>query len=150
MTINTMLVFKNTIVSSHLNNNDKRLVWAVATLAFAGAFRLGELLSKHEATFDPDFTLLTKDIKISTDLKGSTTVQISLKMSKRSKKCDSHSSRCISERRANLPSESFHDVVQIEAKKKRRSIVQIRKRYPIDEHKNEQTHASSPRPLHQS
>jgi hypothetical protein len=85
MTINTMLVFKNTIVSSHLNNNDKRLVWAVATLAFAGAFRLGELLSKHEATFDPDFTLLTKDIKLSTDHKGSTTVQITLKCPKEAK-----------------------------------------------------------------
>jgi hypothetical protein len=144
MTINTMLVFKNTIVSSHLNNNDKRLVWAVATLAFAGAFRLGELLSKHEATFDPDFTLLTKDIKRFHHCTNYS------KMSKRSKKCDSHSSGCIPERRANLPSESFYNVVQIETEKKRRSIVQIRKRYPIDEHKNEQTHASSPRPLHQS
>jgi hypothetical protein len=60
MTISTMLIFKNAIASSHLHGHDKRLIWAVATLAFAGGFRIGELLSRHEATFDPDFTLLGK------------------------------------------------------------------------------------------
>jgi hypothetical protein len=82
MTINTMLIFKNTIASSHLSVADKRLVWAVATLAFAGAFRMGELLSKHESTFDPDFTLLTKDVNISADTRGAAAIHICLKCPK--------------------------------------------------------------------
>jgi hypothetical protein len=56
ITINMMLILKNTIASSELNKHDKRLLWAVSTMAFARAFRGGEILSKHEATYDPDFT----------------------------------------------------------------------------------------------
>lgn len=82
MTVSTMLIFKNTIATSHLNTADKRLLWAVATLAFAGAFRLGELLSKNESTFDPDFTLLTKDMNFSSDKEGVSTIHICLKCPK--------------------------------------------------------------------
>jgi integrase len=85
MTINTMLIFKNAISSSHLSGHDKRLVWAVATLAFAGGFRIGELLSKHESTFDPDFTLLARDLSISNDKSGRTTIHIHLKCPKETK-----------------------------------------------------------------
>jgi integrase len=85
MTINTMLMFKNAISSSHLNGHDKRLIWAVATLAFAGGFRIGELLSKHEATFDPDFTLLAKNVSTSTDKHGRVTIHVHLKCPKETK-----------------------------------------------------------------
>jgi integrase len=85
MTVNTMLIFKNTISSSHLCSNDKRLIWAVATLAFAGGFRIGELLSKHEATYDPDFTLLAKDVSTSSDKQGRTTIHVYLKCPKETK-----------------------------------------------------------------
>jgi hypothetical protein len=67
MTMNMMLVFKNTIVNSEFSKHDKKLLWAVATVAFAGAFRIGEILSKQESTFDPDFTLLTRDVSWSRD-----------------------------------------------------------------------------------
>jgi hypothetical protein len=46
MTLNMMLVFKNTIANSDFGKNDKRLLWAVSTVAFAGGFRIGEILSK--------------------------------------------------------------------------------------------------------
>ncbi len=85
MTINTMLIFKNAISSSHLSGHDKRLIWAVATLAFTGGFRIGELLSKHESTFDPDFTLLARDLSTSNDKSGKTTIHIHLKCPKETK-----------------------------------------------------------------
>ena len=40
------------------------LVWAVCSLAFYGAFRCGELLSKSAQQYDKRFTLLKKDISI--------------------------------------------------------------------------------------
>jgi hypothetical protein len=43
---------------------DRRLVWAVATVCFHGAFRLGELLCKSERVFDPQYVLLDKDMDI--------------------------------------------------------------------------------------
>jgi hypothetical protein len=43
---------------------DKRLVWAVATICFHGAFRMGELLCKTETVFDPAYALLTRDVAL--------------------------------------------------------------------------------------
>lgn len=84
MTKNSMLLFKQTIKDSLMHEHDKLLTWAVATIAFAGAFRIHEILSKTEATFDPDFTLLHKDI--SSSRQGSqTTLHIRLKCPKESK-----------------------------------------------------------------
>ena len=43
--------------------NKKRLVWAVTTMAFAGSFRIHELLSREMDTFDETQTLLGRDIE---------------------------------------------------------------------------------------
>ena len=64
MTIPLMKLWKERIRTSDLTSDKKLLLWAVSTLAFYGAFRIHELASKTEATFDPDHTLLTEDIKI--------------------------------------------------------------------------------------
>jgi hypothetical protein len=85
MTINTMRIFKNTLASSHLNTSDQRLIWAVATMAFAGAFRIGELLSTHESTYDPDFTLLKRDVSVSTTSDGIKTIHVTVKCPKEAK-----------------------------------------------------------------
>ena len=85
MTISMMLVLKKLINSSKRNIQDKRLLWAVSTIAFAGAFRIGELLSKCESTFDPNFTLLTKDVTWSTDSSNKTILHICLKCPKEAK-----------------------------------------------------------------
>jgi len=53
--------------------------------AFAGGFRIGKLLSKHEATFDPDFTLLAKNLSVSNDKRGKTTIHVHLKCPKETK-----------------------------------------------------------------
>jgi hypothetical protein len=85
MTPAMMLVFKDLLAASDRNPHDKRLIWAVATIAFAGAFRIGELLAKLESTFDPSFTLLAKDVSWSSDKDGSTTLHICLKCPKETK-----------------------------------------------------------------
>lgn len=43
----------------------KLLFWAVANLAFAGAFRVHELLARASTDFDPRFTLLAEDVLLS-------------------------------------------------------------------------------------
>jgi hypothetical protein len=60
-----MLLFKKLTRNSTMSKHDKALIWAVATVAFAGAFRIHEILAKNEATFDPNFTLLTEDVAAS-------------------------------------------------------------------------------------
>jgi len=65
MTIHVMRLLKNALVEWEVRTERKLLVWAVATVAFHGGFRIHELLSKQECSFDPDFTLLTEDVQLS-------------------------------------------------------------------------------------
>ena len=57
-------LIKLELKDSNLSKETKRLLWVVSTLAFAGGFRVGELLARVESTFDPLYTLLGQDIKI--------------------------------------------------------------------------------------
>ena len=84
MTKNAMLLFKQLIRDSLYPDQDKILFWTVATLAFAGAFRIHEILSRTEATFDPDFTLLGKDVTSSVT-GNQTVIHIKLKCPKESR-----------------------------------------------------------------
>jgi hypothetical protein len=81
MTINTMLLFRKLIMRSQLSEHDKLLIWAVSTLAFAGAFRIHEILARNESTFDPDFTLLAEDVSC-TLVAGKTNLHVKLKCPK--------------------------------------------------------------------
>jgi hypothetical protein len=85
MTSNVMLLLKKLIPTLNLSEVDKALIWAVATVAFAGAFRISEILCRTESTFDPDFDLLEKDVSFSTDRQGKTTAHFTLKCPKESK-----------------------------------------------------------------
>jgi hypothetical protein len=62
MTMNVMRLLKRLICKLTIAEQDRALFWAVATLAFAGAFRISELLCKTESSFDPNFDLLTRNI----------------------------------------------------------------------------------------
>jgi len=84
MTKNSMLLFKQLLRNGTHSTHDKALIWAVATIAFAGAFRIHELLAKAESTFDPHFTLLRRDIT-TTEVGGKTTIHIKLKCPKESR-----------------------------------------------------------------
>jgi hypothetical protein len=84
MTVTTMLLFKNLIRTSKFSEPDKALIWAASTVAFAGAFRIHEILAKTESTFDPNFTLLTEDINL-TSSNGQEILHVKLKCPKESK-----------------------------------------------------------------
>ena len=64
VTPNVLKLLKLEIFKSDLTRERKLLMWSVSTLAFAGAFRIHELLARQERVFDPNFTLLSRDIKI--------------------------------------------------------------------------------------
>jgi hypothetical protein len=85
MTTNVMLLLKKLIQRLDLSAVDKALVWAVAAVAFAGAFRISEILCRTESTFDPDFDLLSNDVSFSTDKLGKVTAHFTLKCPKESK-----------------------------------------------------------------
>ena len=57
-------IMKLELKSSNLSKADKRLVWAISCLGFAGGFRVHELLARQETRFDPLFTLLNKDVSV--------------------------------------------------------------------------------------
>lgn len=85
MTTNVMLLLRKLIEKLDLCKQDKDLVWAVSTLAFAGAFRISELLCKTESTFDPDFELLSRNVTVSKGGNGKETIHVTLKCPKESK-----------------------------------------------------------------
>ena len=66
MTVEVMSLLLGKIRKWQEKSNKKRLVWAVATMAFFGGVRIHEILARHESFFDPDFTLLGEDIKMTT------------------------------------------------------------------------------------
>ena len=63
MTVNMMKLLKKRLVKVNWAIEEKRLFWAVATLAWSGSFRIHELLSKEDVKFDPQTTLVWKNIK---------------------------------------------------------------------------------------
>ena len=65
-TIDKMRILKHRLREWDTSTEQQLLNWTVSTLAFCGAFRINELLSKHESTFDPAYTLLTEDIQLCT------------------------------------------------------------------------------------
>ena len=57
-------LLKLDILASSEDPKTKLLIWAVCTLAYNGAFRIGELLAKKQTSFNPLDTLLEDDLKI--------------------------------------------------------------------------------------
>ena len=65
VTLQVMLLLEMEIEdANNWSREYKLLVWSVATLAFFGSFRCGELLSKKANSIDPDVDLQLKDIRI--------------------------------------------------------------------------------------
>jgi len=76
MTSTMMKLFKQEIQDSSDCRERKRLVWAIAALLFMGAFRIHELLARTENVFDPNFTLLTRDLQVKTVKINNETIKI--------------------------------------------------------------------------
>lgn len=70
MTMNRMRLLKESVRAWDTNWTDKLLLWAVCSIAFHGAFRVHELLSRNETEFDPDFVLLKKDVQLKSEAGG--------------------------------------------------------------------------------
>lgn len=85
ITLNMLRILKALIRKLNMSHIDQALLWAICTIAFAGAFRIHELLSKTESIFDPTHTLLTEDVTQSTNSHGSSTLHIRLKCPKESR-----------------------------------------------------------------
>jgi hypothetical protein len=84
ITVNVMLLYKNLLNKLDYIAHDKAMIWAASTLAFAGAFRISELLCKRESSFDPDFELLTENVRLRPANAGRT-IQVTLKCPKENK-----------------------------------------------------------------
>jgi hypothetical protein len=85
MTITVMKLLKEETRRWEVALEQKLLLWAIATIAFHGAFRIHELLSKTESEFDPDFTLLGRDIQVKTEEDGLKKLVVKLKCPKESR-----------------------------------------------------------------
>ena len=64
MTLNLMRLLKAKIRNWDQDDDTKLLTWAVCTAAFHDSFRIHEILTKESKTFDPDFTLLGRDVRM--------------------------------------------------------------------------------------
>ena len=63
MTIPVMKLLKKLLTVSDMSLERKRLLWAISCIAFHGSFRIHELLSKEEKSFDQTTTLLGSDVR---------------------------------------------------------------------------------------
>ena len=87
ITPDILLLLKARLRESNFSPVDQRLVWAVCTVAFFGAFRGIELLSRCENRFDPAFDLLAEDIAVVEDSEsGGHALQLKIKSPKEDKK----------------------------------------------------------------
>ena len=84
ITMNTMRLLKEKTRSWEASIEDKLLMWTIATLAFHGAFRIHELLCRTETEFDPDFALLSEDVKVKQKGDGKV-LEVKIKCPKESK-----------------------------------------------------------------
>ncbi len=64
VTLNIMKILKSNLRKSHLNEKDKLMLWAAFTTAFFGLLRASEFCCDTKHTFNPDATLLLKDVTL--------------------------------------------------------------------------------------
>ncbi len=67
VTMAVMKLIKAALREKKMEVNKKLAIWAICCLAFNGSLRIHELLCREERRFDPQFSLLNRDIKIVRD-----------------------------------------------------------------------------------
>jgi len=86
ITPDILLLLKARLKSSVMAAVDKRMIWAVCTASFFGAFRGAELLCRSEQKFDPAYTLLAEDVALSQSREtGESSLQFKIKAPKEDK-----------------------------------------------------------------
>lgn len=81
VTLNIMKLLKIEIKNMAESPVNKALLWSVCTIAFNGCMRIHELLARKEGEYDPQVTLLRKDVVLKTD-EATKEIQIKLKSPK--------------------------------------------------------------------
>ena len=64
MTPDLIWRLKTNLAKANMRISRKRIIWAVATICWGGAFRIHEVLSRESKSYDPFTTLLAADIKV--------------------------------------------------------------------------------------
>ena len=64
VTMTMLKVLKEKIRRWRQPMEKKLLMWAVCSIAFHGSFRIHEILTKNITFYDPDFTLMTNNVRI--------------------------------------------------------------------------------------
>ena len=64
VTVTMMKMIKLELGNQGFTYKKMRLIWAVCSLSFFGGTRIHEILSRNENSFDPAYTLLTRDINL--------------------------------------------------------------------------------------
>lgn len=64
MTLPLLKILGHKIAVSNWTINSKQLIWTISTVAFFGSFRIGELLTNNEKSFDPFTDLLWNDVEV--------------------------------------------------------------------------------------
>ena len=57
---------RDRLIAAKMRTTKKRLIWLVASWCWSGAFRIHEILAKDSMAFDPTFTLLSRDVSLTT------------------------------------------------------------------------------------
>ena len=88
VTPDILLLIKARLSESNFCATDQRMLWAVCSNLFFGAFRGCELLARSETEFDPAYTLLLEDASLTSDGINSNAelIQYKLKAPKEDKK----------------------------------------------------------------
>ena len=66
-TLDILKIIGHEIVNSNWSNDSKRIFWTACSTMFFGSFRISELLSISDSSFDPLSCLLWKDVKFKKD-----------------------------------------------------------------------------------
>lgn len=65
VTKDIMMLIKKNLIKAKWSNIEKRLLWAIFTIAWSGSFRIHELCSRRKEEYDSQTTLLWRDITFS-------------------------------------------------------------------------------------
>ena len=84
ITPDILRLLKARLCSAEMGNKDKKLVWAVCSILFHGAFRIHEILTKAEGRFNPDYCLLGSDVVVKETQEGER-LQLKIKAPKEDK-----------------------------------------------------------------
>jgi Phage integrase SAM-like domain len=85
ITPDLLRLIKARINESEFSRSDKRMLWAVCTITYFGAFRSNELLCRDVCTFDPVFALCTQDVRVEEGTGDGPMLRFKIKAPKESK-----------------------------------------------------------------